>query len=170
MEEAQMILNHKEAIEYIRESKSHVKLNKIIVFELHQLLTRNLNVDTGFRKHLVAITHSSYVPCDNEFQIASFFDEILKKINSMDSVLEKAIAANLLFAYLQPFSDGNKRTSRMLGNAILLSYDYLPISFFNTSKEDYIKAMLYFYEKQNTNYFKQLFLNELNNSLKDYIG
>ncbi len=46
----------------------------------------------------------------------------------------------------------------------------LPISFINTPKEDYIKAILYFYEKQNPHYFKQLVLNKLNNSLRDYIG
>lgn len=171
IEEAQMILNHKDAIEYIRSSISYYKkINKKKIFELHQLLTNNLAVPTGFRKQLVSISNSSFVPCDNEFQIASFFDDMLAKINTISSPLEKAIAANLLVAYLQPFLDGNKRTSRMLGNAILLSHELLPVSFAHTPKEDYIKGVLYFYEKQNPNYFKQLFLHELNCSFREYIG
>ncbi|MBF0363110.1 MAG: Fic family protein [Oligoflexia bacterium] len=166
--EAQMILNHKSTIEFIREEANFQNLNKHKVLELHQILTRNLDVNTGFREHLVAISNSSFVPCDNKFQIISFFDNILKKINNLKTPLEKTVAVNLLIAYLQPFSDGNKRTSRMLGNAILLSYGFLPISFLHTPKEDYIKAILYFYEKQNPNYFKQLFLNELNSSFSLY--
>jgi len=168
--EAKMILNHKEAINYIRTESSYKKLNKKNVFELHQILTNELEIQTGFRKHLVAISNSSYIPCDNQFQIASFFDNILRLINTEKCVLSKAIMANLLFAYLQPFSDGNKRSSRMIGNAILLSHGHLPISFSHTPKVDYIKSILYFYEKQNPSYFKQLFLKELNHSFIDYIG
>ena len=168
--EAQMILNHKTAIEYIREGKEYKKLSKRAVLELHQLLINNLYVETGFRQHLVAISNSSYVPCDNPLQIVTFFEQVLQKINAIESALEKAVAANLLIAYLQPFSDGNKRTSRMLGNAILLSNNIPPISFVHTPKEEYIKAVLYFYEKQNPDYFKYLILHELNNSFREYIG
>lgn len=167
--EAKMILNHKNAIQYIREGNYYKSLSKTKILELHQILTEGLDIETGFRQHLVNITNSSFVPCDNKFQTISSFDEIIEKINSFKSIIKKAIAANLLFAYLQPFSDGNKRTSRMLGNAIMLSNNYLPVSFSHTSKEEYVRSILYFYEKQNPNYFKQLFLNELNSSYIEYI-
>jgi len=167
--EAQMILNHKTAIEYIRAGKEYKNLSKKAVLELHQLLINNLHVKTGFREHLVAISNSSFVPCDNQFQIITFFEQILQKINTLESTLEKMVAANLLIAYLQPFSDGNKRTSRMLGNAILISNDIPPISFVHTPKEKYIKAVLYFFEKQNPDYFKYLILHELNHSFREYI-
>ncbi len=167
--DAQMILNHKEAIEYIRSTLDYNKLTKQGVLELHQILVKNLGVDTGFREHLVSISNSSFVPCDNKFQIISYFESVLDKINKTKSILEKAIACNLLFAFLQPFADGNKRTSRMLGNAILLSHGLIPISFAHTPKEDYIKSILYFYEEQNAEFFKQLFLIELNSSFREYI-
>jgi Fic family protein len=138
--------------------------------ELHQLLIDGLGVPTGFRRRLVQISNSSFVPCDNEFQIVSWFDRIIEKINYYESVLSKAVAANLLLAYLQPFEDGNKRTARMLGNALLMAHDFLPISFSHTPKEEYIKSILYFYEKQNPHYFMALFLRELNHSFREYIG
>ena len=167
--EAKMILNHKEAIQFIRKNLVYKSLSRKNIFELHQILTSELKIKTGFREHLVAISNSSYVPCDNQFQIASFFDDMIELINDTKCILAKSLAANLLIAYLQPFSDGNKRTSRMVGNAILLAQDYLPISFSHTSKEEYIKSILYFYEKQDPSYFKLLFLKELNQSFINYI-
>lgn len=170
IDEAKMILNHKNALLYLREQKQFSQLARHNVMGLHQLLIDSLGVPTGFRKRLVQISNSSYVPCDNEFQIVSNFDRIIEKINNCESVLSKAVAANLLLAYLQPFEDGNKRTARMLGNALLMSHDFLPISFSHTPKEDYIKSILYFYEKQNPQYFMALFLQELNQSFREYIG
>ncbi len=167
--EAKMIINHKNALTFLKEQKQFKESSKQNVLELHQLLIDGLDVPTGFRKKLVHITNSSYVPCDNEFQIAAYFDKIIEKINKIPSILSKAMSANLLIAYLQPFEDGNKRTSRMLGNAILLSHDYLPISFSHTPKEEYIKSILYFYEKQDPAYFAYLFLKELNHSFREYI-
>ena len=170
LNEAKMIINHKNALSYIREQSRYKQLSKQNVFELHQQLIDGLGVPTGFRKRLVHITNSSYVPCDNEFQIVSIFKKTIEKINEIQSVLAKALAANLLIAYLQPFEDGNKRTSRMLGNAILLAHGFLPLSFSHTPKEEYIKSILYFYEKQDPRYFMYLFLKELNYSFREYIG
>ena len=76
--EAKMILNHKEAINYIRQDTEYKKLSKENIFELHQLLTNELNISTGFREHLIAISNSNYIPCDNQFQISSFFDNLTK--------------------------------------------------------------------------------------------
>lgn len=168
IDEARMILNHKNALLYLREQRQFSALARHDIMELHQLLIDGLGVPTGFRKRLVQVSNSSYVPCDNEFQIVATFDRIVEKINNLESVLAKAVAANLLLAYLQPFEDGNKRTARMLGNALMMSHDFLPISFSHTPKEEYIKSILYFYERQNPRYFMALFLKELNHSFRDY--
>jgi Fic family protein len=169
IEEAKMILNHKDAIAYLREHRNYKKLSKTKVLELHQLLIDGLNVKSGLREGLVRISNSSFVPCDKQFQIDSFLTQLIEKINKNPSSIESAILVNLLIAYLQPFWDGNKRTSRMIGNAILISRGLLPVSFSHTSKEQYVKAILYFYEKQDPNYFKYLFLKELNESYEQYL-
>lgn len=169
--EAKMILNHKQAVEFIRAYRDDYReLNRTKIFELHQILIDGLEVETGLRKHLVRISNSRFVPCDNEFQITQTLDEIIQTINATPSVLQKAIMANLLIAFLQPFADGNKRTSRMLGNAILVSHGLLPISFSHTPKDDYIKSVLSFYEKQDPGYFIFLFFKELNTSFVEYVG
>lgn len=167
--EAKMILNHKQAINYIREYRNFEKLSVNKIFELHQILIEDLDVQTGLRKHLVRISNSTYVPCDNEFQIRQTLDKIITLINSTSSILSRAIMCNLLFAFLQPFGDGNKRTSRMLGNAVLVSHGLLPISFSHTPRDEYLKSILYFYEMQDPTYFISLFLDELNASFREYI-
>lgn len=168
--EAKMILNHKQAIDYIRQYGGFKKLSVNKIYELHQILVEDLDIQTGLRKHLVRISNSAYVPCDNEFQIRQTLDEIILLINKEPATLNKAIMGNLLLAFLQPFADGNKRTSRMLGNAILVSHGLLPISFSHTPRDEYLKSVLYFYEKQDTTYFTSLFLRELNASFMEYIG
>lgn len=170
IQEAQMILNHKKALEYTRAyPENFVFLTKKHIYELHEILIKELDVPGGIRDRLVRISNSSFIPCDNRFQIEESLEKIIDLINKQKSILDKAIAANLLIAFLQPFEDGNKRSSRMLGNSILIANHFLPISFSHTAKEDYITAILYFYEKQDPEFFKYLFLNELNQSFIEYM-
>lgn len=168
LEEAKMILNHKQALSFIMEIKK-MPLSKQMVFELHQILMDGLEGNSGIREGMVRISNSQYVPCDNRFQIEEYFQKIIQNINATSSILGKSIKANLLFAYLQPFVDGNKRTSRMLGNMILVQEGLLPISFSHTPKEEYLKSIILFYEKQNSDYFKYHFLRELEFSFQEYM-
>ena len=63
----------------------------------------------------------------------------------------------MLLSYIQPFSDGNKRTARITSNAILIANKYCPISFRSVDSVDYKKAMLIFYEQNNISAFKKIF-------------
>ena len=56
--------------------------------------------------------------------------------------IEKALLAVLLISYLQPFEDGNKRTGRMVSNAILIGYEACPLSYRSVEAMDYKKAFL----------------------------
>lgn len=168
LEEAKMIINHKNALAFILEAPL-VPLSKQLIFELHQILMDGLSINTGIREGMVRISNSQYVPCENRFQIEEYLQRIVDTINGTKSVLQKALQANLLFAYLQPFVDGNKRTSRMLGNLILVQNGYLPISFSHTPKEEYLKSIILFYEKQYPQSFKYHFLKELEFSYREYM-
>ena len=76
------------------------------------------------------------------------------------SIPWKPLPAFLLISYIQPFEDGNKRTSRILGNAMLLAYGYCPLSYRSVDEIEYKKAVILFYEQNNIQYFKQLFLEQ----------
>lgn len=74
----------------------------------------------------------------------------------------------MLLSYIQPFSDGNKRTARITSNAILITNKYCPISFRSVDSVDYKKAMLIFYEQNNISAFKKIFIDQFAFAVQTY--
>ena len=168
-EEAIMILNHKRAIEYIfAEPKHFTKLTYHKIEELHQILLTNLDIEFGIRNHRVGIIGTKYRPLDNSYQIKEALEQLVKILNNLDNPMEKAMVAVLMISYIQPFEDGNKRTSRILGNALLLAADYCPLSYRTVSEEEYKKAILLFYEQNSAYYFKQIFIEQFKFAVNNY--
>ena len=160
-EEAVMLLNHKDALDYILEEPEHLKeLTIRRIEELHTLLVKELDVDKGIRRRRIGIIGTNYRPLDNEFQIREALEDSCRLINRKESVFEKALLALVLISYIQAFSDGNKRTARMTSNAILIANRYCPISFRTVDSVDYKKAMLIFYEQNNISAFKKIFIDQ----------
>ena len=135
---------------------------------LLQLLTKDLSIDKGLRRHRVGITGTNYHPLDNEFQIREAMRGACKLINSKYNIFEKALLTLLLLSYIQPFLDGNKRTARITSNAILIANDYCPLSFRSIDSIYYKKAMLIFYEQNNLYAFKQIFIEQFEFAVKEY--
>lgn len=161
-DEAMMILNHKFAFEMILKNKNDFKIISIsAVNQLHNILVKELSISTGIRKQAVGITGTLYTPLDNEFQIKEAFEEIIKVINKTVNPFEKALIAHFMIPYLQPYSDGNKRTGRMLTNAILLAFDLYPISYRSVDEEEFKKALILFYEQHSIVYIKGLFIEQI---------
>ena len=145
-EEAVMLLNHKDALSFVLDNPDYLKeLTVSHIEDIHQLLTKDLSIDKGLRRHRVGITGTNYHPLDNEFQIREAMRDACELINSKSNIFEKALLTLVLLSYIQPFSDGNKRTARITSNAILIANDYCPLSFRSIDSIDYKKAMLIFY-------------------------
>ena len=89
-------------------------------------------------------------------------------INGKENIFEKALLALVLLSYIQPFSDGNKRTARITSNAILIANKYCPISFRSVDSVDYKKAMLIFYEQNNISAFKKIFIDQFAFAVQTY--
>ena len=168
-EEAVMLLNHKDALSFVLDNPDYLKeLTVSHIEDIHQLLTKDLSIDKGLRRHRVGITGTNYHPLDNEFQIREAMRDACKLINSKYNIFEKALLTLLLLSYIQPFSDGNKRTARITSNAILIANDYCPLSFRSIDSIDYKKAMLIFYEQNNLYAFKQIFIEQFEFAVKEY--
>jgi len=146
--ETQMILNHKDAIAFIVENKelfgNDIKFRTIE--ELHRIIGNNLGIGSGIRKQLVRITASNYEPLSNPHQLRESADNILEIINRASNPLIKALLALALVPYLQIFEDGNKRTGRMLANAILINFINKGFSLRKTDARKLAIAYLTFYE------------------------
>lgn len=168
-EEAVMLLNHKDALSFVLDNPDYLKeLTVSHIEDIHQLLTKDLSIDKGLRRHRVGITGTNYHPLDNEFQIREAMRDACELINSKSNIFEKALLTLVLLSYIQPFSDENKRTARITSNAILIANDYCPLSFRSVDSIDYKKAMLIFYEQNSLYAFKQIFMEQFEFAVKEY--
>ena len=141
-----MVLNHKRALDFT-EAHRELFANSLSVqtiIELHKILGQGL-VSHGLRERLIGITGSVYRPLDNRFQIEDELKKLCAVMNSKSSAFEKALLAFTYICYLQPFNDGNKRTARILANAVLYAHDSFPLSLRAVNVSTYKLAILAFY-------------------------
>lgn len=168
-EEAIMLLNHKDALDFILDVPDYLKeISVARIEEIHALLTKELGLERNIRYRRVGITGTNYRPLDSEFQIREALEDSCTLINGKDNVFEKALLALVLLSYIQAFTDGNKRTARIVSNGIFIAYGYCPISFRTVDSIDYKKAMLMFYEQNNIAAFKQIFIDQFLFAVKTY--
>ena len=168
-EEAVMLLNHKDALDFILDNPDYLKeLSVRRLEDIHSILTKELGVGNGIRKRRVGITGTNYRPLDNEFQIREALEDTCQLINGKENVFEKALLILVLLSYIQAFTDGNKRTARISSNAVLIAWGHCPISFRTVDSVDYKKAMLMFYEQNNIAAFKKIFIEQYEFAVKNY--
>lgn len=168
-EEAVMLLNHKDALDFILDMPDFLKdLTVARIVEIHSILTKELGVDRNIRHRRVGITGTKYTPLDNVFKIREALEDSARLINSKSNIFEKALLALVLLSYIQAFTDGNKRTARIVSNGILIANGYCPISFRTVDSIDYKKAMLMFYEQNNIAAFKRIFIDQFLFAVKTY--
>lgn len=167
--EATMLLNHKEALDFILEQSDYldpVQVNRIE--DIHSILVKDLEVERNIRTHRVGISGTNYKPLDNEYQIREAMQEMCDLVNSKQSIFDKALLLLVLLSYIQAFNDGNKRTARIVSNACLIHNNYCPISFRTIDSVEYKKAMLLFYEQNNISAFKSIFIDQFEFAVKTY--
>ncbi len=138
-----MLLNHKAALDFIIEHPTYIQpLTVSVIEDIHSILIKDLAVNRNIRQHRVGIAGTNYKPLDNEYQIRDALNDMCMAVNRTENVFEKALLVLALISYIQPFADGNKRTARIISNAILVHNHYCPISFRTVDSLDYKKAML----------------------------
>ncbi len=160
-EETTMILNHKIAFDFILEqTPNQTTLTRSFVEKVHELLMTGLLNDIGLRKSAVGITGSTYRPLDNQFQIGEELESCIKIINGCVGGFDKALTALVGISYVQPFVDGNKRTARLIANALLLANNLAPLSYRNVDEVLYRASLLAFYEQLSVLPMKKIFIEQ----------
>ena len=167
--ETAMLLNHKQALNYVWQHPTDFsELDVKIIENLHRILVQKLGVSFNLRNRPVGVTGTKYRPLDNQHQIREALQNLCQVVNSKTSFFEKALLLVLGISYLQPFEDGNKRTGRILANAVLMAGEHCPLSYRSVSAVDYKKALLVFYEQNNLHPFKQLFIQQYQFAVENY--
>ncbi len=168
-DEAVMLLNHKEAIDFIIAHPDYLqKITVRAIEDIHSILTKELGISRNLRNRRVGITGTNYRPLDNQFQIIEAFESMCELINQKPGVFDKSLLALVLISYIQGFVNGNKRTARIISNAILIANNHCPISFRTVDSIEYKKAMLIFYEQNNITAFKRIFIDQFEFAVNTY--
>lgn len=160
--EAQMILNHKRAIEFLLDSALDVGLRRAIVSNLHAELMDNLlsspSALGAIREHPVWISGSTYTPCAIPQKLSEDLELILAIARGLKDPFEQAFMMLTALPYLQPFTDGNKRTARLLANLPLMQANLRPLSFIDVDRQDYLRSILCLYEQRDLSPMRELFV------------
>lgn len=159
--ETKMILNHKQAYLFAVDSmRKDVPIDAAYVEHVHALTTAGLGVERGVRNRIVGISGSQYTPLVMRQQLREQLGVLAESIASKSNPYEQALMAVLGLSYLQPFEDGNKRTSRILANSLLLRANYAPLSYRSVDERSYKEATLIFYEQNSIVPFRELFVEQ----------
>lgn len=164
-----MLLNHKEAIDFIVDDPDYIEPVEVRRIEdIHSILIKDLGVERNIRNRRVGISGTNYKPLDNEFQIRESLQHMCNLVNIKQNIFEKALLLLVLISYIQAFNDGNKRTARIVSNACLINNNYCPLSFRTIDSIEYKKAMLLFYEQNNISVFKKIFIDQFEFAVNTY--
>lgn len=159
--EAQMLINHKQAIELMVDAAPHYGLSYGLAMQVHKNLMQNLlaneNSLGSIRRTLVFIEGTNYTPEQSPHALEQHLKGILEKAQKINNPIESSFFLWTNIAYLQPFEDGNKRTSRLISNIPMLLHNTSPLSFLGVSEGDYAQAMLGVYEQNDVTIARELF-------------
>jgi hypothetical protein len=160
--EAQMILNHKDAIEFIVEAAEEIGYNRYTITNLHAMLSNNLLADPQapgrLRSMAVGITGSAFTPLAIPQLISELFELILTKASQIENPFEQSFFIMVHLPYLQPFDDVNKRVSRISANIPFIKRNLSPLSFTDVPEDLYTQGMLGVYELNDISLLKDVFL------------
>jgi len=172
--EAQMILNHKAAIELLVEQAEDIGFNTFTFFNLHALLSDNLLADPSesgrTRQRIVDISGTVFHPLGIPQQIDTYFRMILDKADAIEDPFEQAFFIMVHIPYLQPFVDVNKRVSRLGANIPLIRRNLCPLSFIDVPERAYVEGTLGVYELNRVDLLRDVFVWAYERSCQRYMA
>ena len=170
--EAVMILNHKEAIQYVADHVANITISRPDIFGIHALLADGLLADPAMagrlRRMPVGISHSSYHPLDDPYAIEEEYDVLVEKAAAITDPFEQSFFLLVHIPYLQAFDDINKRTSRITSNIPLLKAGLAPMSFLTMDDDAYIDGLIGIYELNNVSLLREIYVDSYITSAENY--
>jgi Fic/DOC family protein len=170
--EAQMIVNHKDAIEFLVSTADEIGFNRYTILNLHGILAQSLLPDQGapgrLRHIAVGIERSTFRPLEVPQLIDECFNQMLATAAAINDPFEQALFIMVQLPYLQPFDDVNKRVSRLAANIPFIQRNLSPLSFTDVPQSVYTEAILGVYELNQIDLLKDMFLWAYRRSAEQY--
>ncbi|MFP4333055.1 MAG: Fic family protein [Campylobacterales bacterium] len=148
LSDERMILNQNRSVELLFDmlKNCEFRVDKSTFCKLHSKVSEEEALKWGeFRDGDVNIGGTEYKPPTYK-NLESVFEDGVKKISQLLNPIIKAICFFLFGAKNQFFYDGNKRTSRLMMNGILLSSGYPILNIKAKDKLEFNTKMIEFYE------------------------
>lgn len=91
-EDAIMLLNHKDALDFIIAEPDYLKpLTISRIEDIHSILIKNLGVERNIRKRGVGVGGTEYKPLSLEQQISEVMQQMCDLVYATDNVFEKVL-------------------------------------------------------------------------------
>lgn len=163
IDEIQVILNLRDAWNYVI-SNINDKLDLKFICKINELVARNESIEWGtLRKGTVEITGTKYIPeIPNPTEVKKEIEEIFKIENST----ERAIEYMLFGMRKQLFWDGNKRTSTIVANKIMIENGAGIIKVSDDNLEEFNKILSEFYDTSDNKKIKEFIYNNCIDGIK----
>lgn len=172
--ETQMILNHKQAIEYLVLDPAHAQLTPDTVIALHAFLSDGLMADPAavgrIRRRAVEIGGSVYLPVALPQRVEELFGIVVQMAAEIQDPFEQAFFLMVHLPYLQPFEDVNKRVSRLAANIPFIRHNLCPLSFIDVPQQAYVDAMIGIYELNRVELLRDVFVWAYERSCQQYVA
>jgi Fic family protein len=170
--ETQMILNHKQAIEYLVLAPENAQVTSTTLITLHAFLSDGLMRDPAavgrLRRRPVEISASVYLPLALPQRVEDVFGQVVRTAAQIEDPFEQAFFLMVHLPYLQPFEDVNKRVSRLAANIPLIRHNLCPLSFIDVSQTMYVQATLGVYELNQVDLLRDVFVRAYERSCQQY--
>jgi hypothetical protein len=170
--EAQMILNHRAAIELIVNEVERVGFNLFTFQNLHAALSENLLANSqeegALRERAVQIAGSTYVPLAVPQKVEELFRLFLSRADAIPDPFEQAFFTMVHLPYLQPFINVNKRTSRLAANIPFVKANLCPLSFVGVPERAYVEGTLGVHELRRVELLRDVFAWAYDRSCEQY--
>lgn len=172
--ETQMILNHKQAIEYLVLDAAHAQLVPDTIIALHAFLSDGLMSDPSaigrIRRRAVEIGGSVYLPVALPQRLEELFGIVIQMAAEIHDPFEQAFFLMVHLPYLQPFEDVNKRVSRLAANIPFIRHNLCPLSFIDVPQQAYVDAMIGVYELNRIELLRDVFVWTYERSCQQYMA
>jgi Fic family protein len=157
--DAKMILNLRDAYEIF--ITNNLSPSKQTLKDLHSILSNEMIPESQRaipRNSEVVITGCDYIPLATKERLDDELNHLFEVSDTIDNPFDKAIYLHNNLAYLQYFTDCNKRTARMMLNVVLKNTSkmiYIPDE---DSVREYLGSTVNYYETGDYALFKKYFI------------
>ena len=169
-------INHKDAIDYIKEiAQKETELSELVIKDIHALILRSIDKENAgiYRKVPVMISGARHIP-PQPYLIEKLMEEYFEFYEANKDTLHPVVLSAEMHERLlsiHPFIDGNGRTSRLVMNLLLIrnGYPIANIKGDTESRLQYYAALEAVQVVGDKNSFIQFISLEVKKSLEHYL-